>query len=175
MGSRGGSNTDANRRLHFNWGDSRAAQDPPGANYTSQQRYGSVLDQTDDKDSILTFYRQAIRLRNRFPEIGRGKMEAYALNADGSLVIADTLGATTGLTDINALNKVVAAYTLEYNGVKTLIVHNVGDDDAEIDLSDFEGYDVVGAVKANGGRVVVRDGKLHISGGISAVVKTAAN
>lgn len=173
-GSRGGSNTDANRRLHFNWGDNRATQDPEGANYTGVQKFGSVLDQTDDKDSILTYYRQAIRLRNRFPEIGRGVMEAYAVDGEGKLVNIDTLGAVSGLVGINALNKTIAAYTLEYKGSETLIVHNVGDGDAAIDLSEFGGYDVVGAVKANGGRVVVRDGKLHISGGISAVLKIYA-
>lgn len=173
-GSKGGSDTDANRRLHFNWGDSRATQDPPGANYSGKQRFGSMLDQTDDKDSILTYYRQAIRLRNRFPEIGRGVMKAYAVDGDGKLVKTDTLGAASGLVGINALNKTVAAYTLEYKGSETLIVHNVGDGDAAIDLSEFGGYDVVGAVKANGGRVVVRDGKLHISGGISAVLKIYA-
>ena len=172
-GSRGGSTTDANRRLHFNWGDSRNTNDPVGADYTDDLRFGTQIQQSEDKNSILTYYRQAIRLRNRFPEIGRGKMTAYAVDADGKLVQASALGAATGLVSVNSLNKTVAAYTLEYKGTTTLIVHNIGDDNAAIDLSVFDGCDVVGAVKANGGRVVLRDGKLNISGGISAVIKAA--
>jgi len=175
VGSRGGNSTDANRRLHFNWGDSRNVQDPAGSNYKGEQELGSVLDQTGDKDSILTYYRQAIKLRNRFPEIGRGKMTAQFVNADGKLAVLPESTSPTGAVEINKLNKTIAAYTLDYNGAKTLIVQNVGSEAAEIDLSAFEGYDVVAAVKASGGRVVIKDGKLSISGGIAAVLKLGSS
>ena len=33
---------------------------------------GSLEDQQDDPDSIYNYFKQAIRLRNRYPEIARG-------------------------------------------------------------------------------------------------------
>lgn len=169
-----GSGRDENKRLPFNWGDTSKGLTtaPINADYTGEQKLGTWAGQTADKDSVLTYYRQAIRLRNRFPEIGRGIMTAYAVNMDGKVVPTDTLGISTGFPNVNDLNRTIVAYTFEYKGGKTLIVHNVGNRDANIDISAFDGYDVVGAVKANGGRVVQKNGRLYISGGISAVLKS---
>lgn len=166
------SDTDADRRLHFNWGNDQETQDPPGAKYKDNLKFGTQLAQTNDKDSILTHYRQVIKLRNRFPEIGRGAIATYALNADNKLVPASEVAGSGSATTVNAKNKTVAAYTLAYKGSTLLILQNIGEDTvASIDLGNFEGYQIVGAVKADGGSVTLSSGKLSISSGIAAVLK----
>ena len=41
----------------------------------SKLTYGTYEDQIDDPDSILNYYKKAIRLRNTFPVIARGKTQ----------------------------------------------------------------------------------------------------
>lgn len=173
-GSRGSAQTDANRRLPFNWGDGSKGitKNPEGATYDNGQRLGTWQDQTEDANSILTYYRRAIQLRNRFPEIGRGLMTAYALDSDGSLVTNASLGGSS-LNSINELNRTIAAYTLKWGDRQILIVHNLGDEAATVDISSFDGYGIVGELKANGGNVALDGSSLSMSGSTVAVLKKA--
>ncbi len=169
------SNTDANRRLSFNWGDSSRgiADNPPGVDYNDGQPHGTWASQTEDYYSILTYYRNAIMLRNRFPEIGRGVMTPYVVDRNNKLVPRSTVGNATPAS-LNALNKPVAVYKLTWKDRDAVIVHNVGSDSISLDLSELPGYDSVGSLKANGGDVTVTGGKLDMSGKTVAVLKKAA-
>ncbi|MCH5164885.1 MAG: alpha-amylase [Clostridiales bacterium] len=159
-------NNDPNKRLPFNWGDGRSKiQDPPGANFSGKQRLGSWKSQNTDPNSILTYYRNAIKLRNRFPEIGRGLMKAYRLDASGKIVEASAAGA------INSLNTYVAVYTLTWKDRTVLIAHNIGEEDAVLDISNFAGYSLQGMLKADGGNVKLDDNKLTMSPSTVAVLK----
>ncbi len=179
-----GSGSDPNRRLPFNWGDGEHGeiQQPDGANFKGQQVLGSVKDQTDDKDSVLSYYRQAIKLRNRFPEIGRGTMTPYAVSASGKLQLMSQVNADSGLdqnsnlSEVNALNKTVAAYSLKWGEEEVIIVDNIGDKSVSIDASVLDGYKIVGMLKANGGNVSFMSGskKLNLSAGTVAVLKKTA-
>lgn len=72
-GSRGVENTDANRRLIFNWGDGDTVENPPGASWTlDKQTNGSLMDQIGDSESLYTHYKSLIMLRQANPEIARG-------------------------------------------------------------------------------------------------------
>ena len=173
-----GSGVDENKRLAFNWGDKRKVNNPSGANYDGKQELGSVKSQTGKANSILTYYRNAIRLRNRFPEIGRGVIEAYALDAKGTIMTTESIRAgmedsTAALTRVNPLNRTVAAYTLTWNDSKILIVHNTGAADATVVTSQFSGYEVVGSLYAAGGNIALSDGKLALTSGSVAVLKAA--
>ncbi len=174
-----GSGVDENKRLAFNWGDKRKVKDPLGGVYEGKQEFGSMKSQTNKPDSILSYYREAIKLRNRFPEIARGTVNAYALKADGVLelasVIREGLDASTSLTSVNSDNWTVAAYTLAWKDRKVLVVHNIGNEVANIGLgSAFSGYSVVGSLKASGGDITVADGTLTMSPGTAAVLKAIA-
>ena len=84
-GTRGGANTDANRRLAMLWGDEDTVRDPVGSTYdASKQTNGTVASQTEDENSLLNHSRQLIDLRVRYPEIGRGTYTA--LNCGSSKV-----------------------------------------------------------------------------------------
>ena len=62
-GSRGGANTDANRRLAMLWGDGDTVQDPPGSTYKAQAET-SAAEQMGDPDSLYTTYKRLLMIRH---------------------------------------------------------------------------------------------------------------
>ena len=74
-GSRGGANTDANRRLAMFWGDGDTVKDPVGSNY-DKSKFSSVADREKSKGSILWHYRKLTAIRKANPEIARGDYTA---------------------------------------------------------------------------------------------------
>lgn len=168
-----GSGVDPNKRLPFNWGDERdGLNNPPGANYQGEQKLGSWKDQTEDPQSILTYYRNAIKLRNMFPEIARGRIEGYALDAKNNLgKMTDVKGSSKTFWEINERNKDVAAYTLTYNGQTLLIVHNIGRKGITINANDFSSCSLVGSLKTQPGKVDFSGGKIILAPGTTAVIK----
>ena len=79
-GSRGGANTDANRRLAMLWGDGDTVQDPPGTTYDPKKQTSySVRDLYGMKGSLYRHYQQLLMLRKANPEIARGTYEPLAL------------------------------------------------------------------------------------------------
>ncbi len=78
-GSRGGANTDANRRLAMLWGDGDTVKDPIGTTYdASKQTPYSVKDLKKTSDSLYTYYKRLIMIRKANPEIARGTYEALS-------------------------------------------------------------------------------------------------
>ena len=77
-GSRGGANTDANRRLAMRWGDGDPVSDPPGADYGSQTE-ATVASMMEQRSSLFHYYRRLIDLRNAHPEIAGGTYRALQL------------------------------------------------------------------------------------------------
>ena len=110
-GSRGGANTDANRRLAMPWGDGDTVRDPIGANYTSGQTNGTVLDQLPNGDSLYNHYKKLIAIRKANPEI--------------------VYGTYTPLTTDSYLGGFISTY----NGSSVVVLHNTSKKDVTIDLS----------------------------------------
>ena len=73
LGSRGGANTDANRRLAMLWGDGDKVRDPEGSNYGGEQANGTVADQLPDGKSLFNHYKKLIMVRKANPEIALGE------------------------------------------------------------------------------------------------------
>ncbi len=94
-GSRGGSNTDANRRLAMRWGDGDTVADPEGSTYPDQSEI-SLSSQLDRGRSLYNYYKRLIMIRRANPEIARGsytavsvpdsKVGGFVSNWNGSLV-----------------------------------------------------------------------------------------
>jgi glycosidase len=84
LGSRGGANTDANRRLGMLWGDGDTVKDPTGANYGGEQSNGTVVDQLPDGKSLYNHYKKLIMIRKANPEIAYGEFTPIII--DGSFV-----------------------------------------------------------------------------------------
>ena len=78
-GSRGGANTDANRRLAMLWGDGDRVADPAGADYdASRQTPYSVADLLGNPNGILAYYKKLLMVRRANPEIARGAFTALS-------------------------------------------------------------------------------------------------
>ena len=110
-GSRGGENTDANRRLAMRWGDGDTVQDPVGSTYDTS-KFSSVADREKSKSSILWHYRKLIALRKANPEIAHGTCTA--------LSFPDTKA---------------GGFLCEWNGSVVGVFHNPTDHVRRLDLS----------------------------------------
>ncbi len=83
MISKNGTNSDPAKRIAMKWSDKSVYEgwcyiSPEGTPVDeSSYYYPSVETQEADKDSILSYYKQAMRLRNTFPSIARGTVEYF--------------------------------------------------------------------------------------------------
>ncbi len=128
-GSRGGANTDANRRLAMLWGDGDTVRDPAGSTYDSQTPY-TVKDLEAMNGSLLQHYRRLIALRKANPEIARGTYTA--------LSFPDTKA---------------GGFLCEWNGSVVGVFHNTTNSPKSLDLSmipdiTFTGLSFVGRDEA---------------------------
>ena len=113
-GSRGSSNTDANRRLAMLWGDNDTVRDPEGSSFESKkQTNGTVKSQLADENSLLKYYAKVIDIRNKYPQIARGEYSSYKTNNN------------------------IGGFLISYNNESTGLFHNTSkDSELSIDISD---------------------------------------
>ncbi len=111
-GSRGGENTDANRRLAMLWGDGDTVKDPVGSTYTKQTPY-SVKDLLEMKGSLVNHYKQVLMVRKANPEIARGTYTA--------LSFPDTKA---------------GGFLCEWNGNTLAVIHNTTAGTVTLDLKE---------------------------------------
>ena len=112
-GSRGGANTDANRRLAMVWNDGDTVADPIGSTYSSQVEQG-VAEQLGDKDSLYNYYKQLIMIRRANPEIARGVYRSVSIPGTK-----------------------IGGFYATWKGSTVLVLHNTTLSAAEIDLSNL--------------------------------------
>lgn len=77
---------DENKRLPFIWSDTDTAgmtKGPKDAEAGITSAFAGVEEQQADSDSILNYYKRALRLRNENPELARGTIEAVEALCDG--------------------------------------------------------------------------------------------
>ena len=123
-GSRGGANTDANRRLKMLWGDGDTVQDPAGSDYTKQTTY-SVSDLLQMKGSLLNHYKKLLMVRKANPEIARGTY-----------------------TPLTFGDSKLGGFVCEWNGSAAAVIHNTTNHELTADLSQVtdRNFTVISAV-----------------------------
>lgn len=136
-GSRGGANTDANRRLAMLWGDGYVLRDPVGANYSSDyQIKTTVVDQMADEGSLLRYYCRLLTIRHKYEAIARGTYTSleHSKKFGGFLVTYE--GETLGIfhnTGIEAVTVDLAEYAEAWGYTFTELCEQIGVDTATLD------------------------------------------
>ena len=123
-GSRGGANTDANRRLAMLWGDGNPVKDPTGADYSKDKQIkDTVKEQKADEYSLYNYYKKLIMIRKSNPAIARG--EYTAVSIEGSKV---------------------GGFTATLDGTTVLVLHNPSRSAQTIDLSSMGDFATLRAI-----------------------------
>ncbi len=146
-GSRGGANTDANRRLAMLWGDGDTVRDPAGSTYDKQTPY-SVKDLDAMPGSVLNHYRRLLQIRRENPEIARGTYTA--------LSFPDTKA---------------GGFLCEWNGSVVGVFHNTTGRTAILDLSRVTDRVFTSLTFLGAGEASLENGILTLDGQTTAVLK----
>ncbi len=155
-----GSGKDENKRLAFPWTtdssselSSLVCRGPADADKV-EQKYGSFEEQEKDEYSIYNYYKNAIRIRNAFPAISKGRTEII-----DSLTGDKTCGFTRKIEGID--------------GEDVLIVINTGEDEVKLDMADASEYKKLAAfLTVAKDAPKLKSGKLTLPGyGIAILTK----
>ena len=112
-GSRGGAQTDANRRLAMLWGDGDAVRDPEGADYDPKKQVQSTAAaQIADPASLYTYYKKLLMIRAANPEIASGSY-----------------------TPVRFPDTKAGGFIAEKDGKRVLVLHNTTMKEVALDLS----------------------------------------
>ena len=149
-GSRGGANTDANRRLAMLWGDGDTVADPVGTTYLAKnQTPYSVRDLLGRSESIYTYYKRLLMIRRAYPEIAAGDYRALALQ-----------------------NTKVGGFVSTLDGSSVAVLHNTTNRDITVNLAGaglWEGFSV--AETAGFGTATLEGTVLTLSAQTSVILK----
>ena len=150
-GSRGGANTDANRRLAMLWGDGDTVKDPAGTTYdASKQVSSTVQEQLEKRGSLFHYYRKLLAIRRNHPAIAKGVYTA--LNVEGK----------------------AGGFICTWQGETVAVFHNTTTRDMDIDLSactDLQFNQLSAFIGV--GEAYLEDGVLSLEGQTSAVLVMA--
>ena len=147
-GSRGGANTDANRRLAMLWGDEDTVKDPVGTTYSKdKQTNGTVVEQLKEKESLYNHYKKLIMMRNYNKEISNGTYKLVNLKTNSS----------------------VGGFIATLDNSSCMVIHNTGDEEVEIDLLDYD-YRTINSY-AGINTASINDNVLKLGGKTSVVLR----
>ncbi len=149
-GSRGGANTDANRRLAMLWGDGDTVADPEGTTYQkSKQTPYAVQDLLPNAAGMLTHYKQLIMIRQANPEIARG--DYAALKFEGTKA---------------------GGFLVTWKGSTVAVLHNTTDSPVTLDMAAATEIPFATlAAFAGAGQATLEGSKVTIDGQTSAVLR----
>ncbi len=146
-GSRGGAQTDANRRLAMLWGDGDQVKDPEGTTYkASNQVSTTVVAELGNGAGLYNYYKRLLMIRSANPEIARGEYVALALKGK------------------------MGGFTATWSGSTVCVLHNTTKDAAAVELSELGNFDTISAVIGLGD-ATLSGTTLTVSGQTSVVLR----
>jgi len=148
-GSRGGANTDANRRLAMLWGDGDTVSDPVGTTYDpTKQVQETAADQMASAGSLYNYYKKLLLIRAAHPAIARGDY-----------------------TPVSIPDSKLGGFVAEWEGERVCVLHNTTLSSAKLDLAELGLADFttlsafIGVEEAD-----LTDGILYLGGQTSVVL-----
>lgn len=144
MISKDGSNSDPHKRIAMYWSNKSVYegwcyQSPEGIKINeTYYYYPSVEEQQSDENSILNYYKQAMKLRNCFPSIARGHVTNHS----------------------EGQNSFICVITKEYENEKITIVFNLDSFEQEIKID----QNTLGCSKIVGELYATQEGKASYDG-----------
>lgn len=113
---------------------------PPECTLPDSYPFGSLEEQKSNINSIYSYYRQTIAIRNALPVISHG--------------------ATTAETALNT--GCVSAQRKTWNGESCIILMNIQDAAAQVDLSAYADWKLAASLSADGNAVSMKDSTLDL-------------
>lgn len=141
-----GAGIDENKRAPMQWSSNPDAEgmcDGPAAMEDITMKYGSLEEQQEDPLSIYNYYKQAIRLKNMYPEIARGSVDFIE---------------EMSTEDICVFNK-------QWEEENIWIIYNISQNENSVDVSSLSDSKVkiCGSLLTQEGELVLEDGKITLS------------
>lgn len=153
MSSKG--KTDENKRVAFIWSKEGKTpgmtNGPAGADKDIVSSFDGAYEQEKDEDSLLSFYKKALRVRNENPELARGSIEIVSeLTSGDCAVILKT-----------------------YEGSTIAVVYNTSQEACTVKLkgSALEGMSVVGNLSTDNSSIYVKKNILYMPAKSICVMK----
>lgn len=145
---------DENKRLPMIWSDSDETgmtDGPKDADSGIESAFPGVEEQLQDSDSLLNYYKRALRLRNENPEIARGTISVIDALCEGDQ----------------------AVITKTYEGSTIGIAYNTSEEELQISLdgSGIEEMGIRGYLTLNGEEVTLTDSVLTLPGKAICILK----
>lgn len=121
-----GSGKDENKRAPMYWSmnpDAEGMCDGPADMDAVKMKFESLEEQAEDEDSIYSYYKKAIKIRNQNPEIARGSVECL------------TESSPDGYSVVEGNAESVCVLKKSYEGSELLLVFVTGSEPVKLDLS----------------------------------------
>ena len=138
-----GSGNDPSKRAPMLWNEARdngTTNPPPDCQLPEEYPLGSLEVQEKDGSSVYNYYRQIIAIRNAMPEIARGR--------------------TTAETALNV--GCVSAQRKTWDDKTCIILMNIDEKAAEVDLSAYADWTLAASVSANGEKISMKGTALNL-------------
>ena len=150
-----GSGNDPSKRAPMYWNTARdngTTNPPPECELPDEYPCGSLEEQMGDDSSVYNYYRQAIAIRNALPVISHGDTtEEAALNVN-----------------------CISAQRKTWGEEECIILMNIQDAAASVDLSDYADFRLAATLSADGGEIAMDGTTLNISVyGVAVLVPAA--
>ncbi len=139
-----GAGNDPSKRAPMYWNTARTngtTDPPPECVLPEEYPCGSLEQQISQKNSVFNYYRQAIAIRNALPVISHGRTtEEKALN--------------TGC---------ISAQRKTWEDESCIILMNVSEEAAKVDLSGYTGWELAASLSADGKKIILQESTLNLS------------
>ncbi len=150
-----GSGNDPSKRAPMYWNTARddgTTDLPPECTLPENYPFGSLEEQENDDNSIYSYYRQAIAIRQAIPAISHGK--------------------TTAETELNM--GVVSAFRKTWNEESCIVLMNIGEEPVPVDLSGYAEWTLAAKLSANGEPIVMNGTELNLAPwGVAVLIPNA--